>query len=86
MADLKELGNFLIWMSENPEQARRFRENPESVIEEANVSEETKDLLRSGRENVVRQIREMTNAQSQASDEISIFPDEIVIVIVIPAL
>jgi len=47
MADLIELTNFIVSLSENPEQARRFREDPNAVIEESGLSEETRNLLRS---------------------------------------
>jgi hypothetical protein len=57
MANLVELTNFIVSLSENPQQARRFREDPDAVIEESDVSEETKNLLRGGRANVTQEIR-----------------------------
>jgi hypothetical protein len=48
MADLAELTDFIIRMSQNPEQARRFREDPNTVIAESGLSEESKRLLTSG--------------------------------------
>jgi hypothetical protein len=43
-----ELSTFIIGLAENPDRARQFRENPEAVLAEANISEDTKNLLRMG--------------------------------------
>src|SRR3712207_9334153 len=48
MADLAELTDFVVRMSQNPEQVRRFREDPNAVIADSDLSEESKRLLASG--------------------------------------
>jgi hypothetical protein len=45
MESFVELTNFIVSLSENPEQARQFREDPNAVIEAAELSEETTRLL-----------------------------------------
>jgi hypothetical protein len=45
MANLVELTNFIVSLSENPEQAQQFRDDPESAVSAANLSEETSRLL-----------------------------------------
>ena len=56
MVNIVELTDFVVALSQDPRRARRFREAPNVVLEEATVSEETKGLLRSSREEGVRQI------------------------------
>jgi hypothetical protein len=45
MADLNELTTFIVFLSENPAQARLFKEDPVSVINQSELSEDTKTLL-----------------------------------------
>src|SRR5262249_27983008 len=56
MADLVELTAFIVRMSENPEQARRFREEPNAGIAEAGLSGETRRLLTSGPREFTRDV------------------------------
>jgi hypothetical protein len=50
MANLNELTQFIVHLSENPAQVRRFKADPNSVIEKSGLSEETKKLLLSAPE------------------------------------
>jgi hypothetical protein len=45
MGSLVELTEFIVSLSENPDQAQRFKENPAAVIESARLSEKTSRLL-----------------------------------------
>jgi Aromatic-ring-opening dioxygenase LigAB, LigA subunit len=56
MANLGELSDFIVSLSENPEMAQRFREDPEAVIREASLSEETKALLRLGQQDFLGEV------------------------------
>jgi hypothetical protein len=56
MADLAELTDFIVRMSQNPEQARRFREDPNAIIAESGLSEESKRLLTSGPREFMRDV------------------------------
>jgi hypothetical protein len=45
MENLVELTNFIVSLSEDPDRARRFREDPSAVIQDAGLTEETSQLL-----------------------------------------
>jgi hypothetical protein len=45
MGSLVELTEFIVSLSENPDQAQRFKEDPAAVIESAGLSKETSRLL-----------------------------------------
>jgi hypothetical protein len=56
MADLAEISRFVVSLATNPEQAQRFREDPEAVLDEAGVSDETKKILASSREEFMGEV------------------------------
>jgi hypothetical protein len=56
MADLVELTDFIVRMSQNPGQARRFREDPNAVMAESGLSEESRRLLTSGPREFMRDV------------------------------
>jgi hypothetical protein len=56
MANFAELTNFIVSLSEKPDLARRFKENPKEVVDQSQLSAETKALLTSGREDFMAEV------------------------------
>ena len=56
MVNLGELVSFFTSLAEKPELARRFKENPRAVIEEAPLSPETKTLLTYERQDFMSEV------------------------------
>jgi hypothetical protein len=56
MSDLAEVTNFIVSLSEDPAKARRFRDDPQSVIGEAGVSQDTAALLMSSPLDFLREV------------------------------
>jgi hypothetical protein len=45
MVDIAEVVKFIVSLSENPAQARKFKADPDAVMEDARLSPETRSLL-----------------------------------------
>ncbi|MGW2256078.1 hypothetical protein ACWCXH_38945 [Kitasatospora sp. NPDC001660] len=67
-----ELANFLVSLSENPQQAQAFKENPESYINASNLSAENKKALLDGKDGILAAVQEATGEDKKTPITISI--------------